>query len=284
MLSESSDWFYKELLYHLVYLGNWFKYFGKKVPIDFFEVWVGQRCSLRCKECCHLIPYADPVFYEMDTVIADCSAFLDLCEIEFFSIVGGEPFCHPELYRLLDFFSGRHDVLDGKIVTNGTVMPDRRTINSLKNLKGKFEVRIDLYPGKEEFTSRFYNSLLEEGIRCHLTRFEEWSWKRLGGPEQERLSTKAAKDAFARCWDKQCYTLANGEFTACPRGILSEHVFSIPKRRFEHMRILDDKSKATSKALIATCMTHKAYKDYCRHCLGMTKTNLDDVTPGVQIT
>jgi len=273
----------KAILYPLIYLGNWFKYLDKKVTIDFYEVWVGQRCSLRCKECCHLIPYAESVLYDIDAVIADCDAFLEICSIDYISIVGGEPFCHPELYRLIDFLANREDVLDGKLVTNGTVIPDSRTMDSLRALKGKMEVSIDLYPGKENATAQFHDLLVDAGIRCRLTHYNDWSWKRLGGPEQERLSAKAAKAAFSRCWDKQCYTLSNGEFTTCPRGILSEHVFGIPKRKYEHMHLSDFTGRTASKAMIATCMSHKVYKDYCKHCLGMSNANQEQITPGVQI-
>ena len=283
MLYEIINQHYKGFLYRFFYMESLFRYMFKKVPIDFFEVWIGQRCTLRCKECCHLIPYVESVIYDADTVIKDCVKFLMLCEIKFFSIVGGEPFSHPELYRVIDFVASRADIPDGKIVTNGTIIPDDRTIESLKALNGKFEVRIDMYPGKEEISTKFYNILLEAGIRCHLSHYTDWQWKELGGPNQERLSIKKTKDVFLECWDKRCYTLSNGEFTACPRGILSERVYGIPKRKFENIHLSKLKGNTAAKAMIATCMSHKVYKDYCQYCLGMTKTNTTHVTPGVQL-
>ena len=284
MSSENRYWLYKEILYRLIYVGNWVRFMFKKVPIDFFEVWVGQRCTLRCKDCCHLIPYVEPSLYDINSVIRDCELFLRFCKIDLFSIVGGEPFCHPELYKLIDFIAQRTDIPNVKIVTNGTIIPDDKTIESLKKINGIILISIDLYPGKEVIATNFYNRLLDAGVRCRLTQYSDWQWKELGGARQERLSINAAKNAFRECWDKRCYTLSNGEFTACPRGILSESVYGILKRKFENMRLSDIKGSLTAKAMIATCMSHKIYKDYCRHCLGMTKTNTNHVTPGVQLT
>lgn len=274
----------KQLYYNIAFIKNYIKYSFTKVNIPFFEVWVGQRCTLRCKECCHLIPYVEPKLFDIEELISDCKRILKCCNIAYFSILGGEPFCNHELYKLLDFVAECDEITDGKIVTNGTVLLDDKTITSLKKLNGKLIVSIDKYPNKEKICNRFHNLLTENGIKCRMNEYTDWNWKHTGDNTQKALSPESSQIIFSTCWVKDCYTLCDGEFTTCPRGITSYSVFGLPKNKFENVVLADYKSSRTLKAMLATAMDKKYYKDYCLYCLGLTKLNPYDITPGVQMS
>lgn len=274
---------YKSVYYGTLFLANFVKYSFRKLTIPFFEVWVGQSCSMRCKECCHLIPYVKPQLYNIDRVISDCKKMLEICNISYFSILGGEPFCHKELYKLLLFVEKRKDISDGKIVTNGTIIPDDKTTAALKRLNGKLIVSIDIYPGKEDKCQKFIQHLKANNIKYRVNHYLDWKWKHTGDYTQKELTAKASQFIFSSCWVKSCYTLCNGEFTSCPRGITSSSVFHIKKHRYENVMISEYASKLILKAMIATAMDQRIYKDYCRYCLGISDINPYDITPGVQL-
>ena len=46
----------KSILYWLFYLKNIWNYSRKKVHLNFLELWVGQSCTLKCRDCLHMIP------------------------------------------------------------------------------------------------------------------------------------------------------------------------------------------------------------------------------------
>ena len=126
----------KNAKYQKIYKKNLKKYKNSKVEL----VWVGKTCNLRCRDCLHMIPYIKQKKLEVSRLIGDCKRLLELCSINYFSIAGGEPFCCKNLFELIDFVTESADIKDGKIVTNGTVVPEERTIDALRRMKGKLEI------------------------------------------------------------------------------------------------------------------------------------------------
>lgn len=265
---------------------NIFKHIFKKVSIPFFEVWVGQTCNLKCVHCCHLIPYVKNDLYDIDKIIADCKKIFRLCKIEYFSIVGGEPFCNPDLYKLLDFIAESEEITNGKIVTNGSVKLNDRTLDSLKKMKGKLEIRVDQYPEYSNRSEEFYNLMLKNNIRCYINRADnvkDMNWKMVGGPLQKQIDKNIAQLLFSDCFASGCSTMARGEVTACPRGITSEMVYGIKKNKYENIFLDDISNGILSKAKIATCLFFDMYREYCRYCLSLSEINPYSVMPGDQI-
>lgn len=257
------------------------------MKIPFLEVWVGQFCNLRCKNCCHLIPHLEQCIYDIDEIIRDCRKMIKWCCVDFFSIVGGEPFCHPQLYKLLDYVAQCPEIKTGKIVTNGTVLPKEKTMESLKKLKGKLEIRINGYPGIGlGIAEAFADALEKNKIPYHFTRYRSdkpSSWKQLTPDGHVPLNTKRVKFLFSKCNIRDCNTLANGEFALCPRGIGSEGVFQITKNKYEHVNIRNMKNGKCARARIATCMNRTTYKEYCKYCLSLSEINKEFVQPGGQM-
>ena len=276
----------KCILYWLLFLKNLFKYSRKKVYLNFLELWVGQSCTLRCKDCLHMIPYVQQKRYDVDDLIQDCKKLFRICQVDYISVLGGEPLTNRQLYRLIDFISSCSHIRDGKLITNGTIMPDNRLIHSLIRLNGKLDVRIDSYPGSEEKAARFFQIMQENGIRSTLLHhevFEEMRWKWLGGQKQKLLEPRTSQAVYTHCALKGCYTLADGEFTVCPRGITTESVFGLPKNPWEHICVRTLPCNVFGRARFAVSLEQRIYKDYCRYCLGVSKVNPFSVDPGIQI-
>lgn len=278
----------KNIRYYFLYQYNCIRYRNKKVLIPFLEIWVGQFCNLKCKNCCHLIPYLEQKSYDIEQLIEDCRKLFQWCEVEYFSIVGGEPFSHPNLDKLINFVAGCPDIKSGKIVTNGTILPNENIVNALKGLEGKLEIRIDGYPeigiGVAE---KFAEMMRVNRIPYHFSRFnpdKPSSWKQLTPDHAAPLARNHSKELFARCNIRDCNTFADGELTLCPRGIGAEDVFHIRKNRYEHVKVRELEKAVSAKARIATGLDKTIYKDYCIYCLSLSEENNRFVKPGEQIT
>lgn len=272
--------------YKKIYKNYLKKYKDRKVELDFLEVWVGKVCNLRCRDCLHMLPYIKQKQSDISELIKDCEKLLELCDIKYFSIAGGEPFCCRNISELIDFVARCENIRDGKIVTNGTMMPDEKTIISLKEMQGKLEVRVDVYPGQEERTRKFIDMLEDNKIRNHIQFYrgdKKSNWKHVSSPMQMEICDSMVEMIYSGCSVRHCYTLCDGELTACPRGITTEEVFSLDKNPFEHVIVSELKNELESKARIATCFEDSVYKDYCKYCLGLTELNPYFVVPGVQV-
>ena len=276
----------KNRTYEKLFRKNIKLYRDRKVTLPFLEVWVGKACSLRCKACIHMIPYIEPQTIDIDELIRNCGKMLKLCTIEYLSVAGGEPFCCRNLYKFLDYIKDEGAITNGKIITNGTVLPDERTRNSIRNLNGKLEIRVDIYPGQEEKCAPMVEFLEKDNIRHHIQWYradKKSNWKFTGSPEQWEISEMMTRIIYRDCIDKHCYSMCGNEFTSCPRGIVSEEIFHVKKNPFEHIRVSELKEDALSRAKIATCMDDSVYKNFCRYCLGLTEANPYYVVPGEQM-
>lgn len=278
----------KNMKYCLLYQYNCIQFRNQKVPVPFLEIWVGQFCNLKCKNCCHLIPYIEQKLYDMDQIIEDCRKLFQWCEVGYFSIVGGEPFCHPELDKLIHFISRCPDVKRGKIVTNGTILPNENMLQALNGLKGKLEIRIDGYPGIGiGVAEKFAEMMKLNNIPYHFSRFhpdKPSSWKQLTPDGTVPLTQKHSKSLFAKCNIRDCNTLADGELTLCPRGIGAEYVFRIPKSKYEHVNVRELGKDVSAKARIAVGINKTICRDYCRYCFSLSEKNNRYVKPGEQIS
>lgn len=276
----------KIILYWLLYLKNIWYCSRKKIHLNFLELWVGQSCTLKCRDCLHMIPYIKPEIYDVEELIQDLKRLSRICQVDYISILGGEPLTNRKLYRLIDFINSCPQIKDGKLITNGTILPDERLLQSLVRLNGKLDVRIDSYPGSEAKALHFYEIMQENGIRSTLLRhevFEEMRWKWLGGLKQRQLTPRTSQAVYTHCALKGCYTLANGEFTVCPRGITTESVFGLSKNPWEHVKIRTLPCNVFGRAKFAVSLEQMIYKDYCRYCLGVSKLNPFSVNPGIQL-
>lgn len=277
----------KNIRYKVLYQYNYMRYRKKKVQIPFLEIWVGQCCNLYCKNCCHLIPNLENRLYDIEQIIEDCQKLFMWCEVEFFSIVGGEPFTHSQLYKLINFVAECSDIKRGKIVTNGTILPQDEMVRSLKKLHGKLEIRIDGYPGiGVGVAEKFADIMRQNEIPYHFARFnpdKPSSWKQLTPDYNIPLAKRQTKNLFAQCNIRDCNTLADGQLTLCPRGIGSEAVFHITKNKYEHINIRELTDSLSAKAKIATCIDQTIAKDYCRYCLSLSEKNDKYVKPGEQL-
>lgn len=263
--------------------------FVKKVHLKQVELWVGTKCTMRCKHCSHLIPYVKQELCDIDKLIEDTQILLANCKIDFLNVLGGEPFCHPQLDKLLEFIARRPDIKGGRIITNGTILPNEKQskiLTSQEMRSKEYPVCLDIYEPREAQALKFKQYLIDNNIK----HFINWNngkstgWLNVGGPEQKILSDEYVNLIYKDCPVRFCGSFLNGELTSCPRGVTTEEVYGHKKFFFEHVNVSKLKKNAFSRALIALCMNDKISKEFCKYCLGFdSNINHNLVKVGEQI-
>ena len=91
-----------------------------------FEVHVCEHCNLNCKGCYHFSPLAKEEFLDVVEWENDCKRLSILFdrEMEFISLMGGEPLLHPKICDLLKITRKYFDIGDVSIITNGILLLD----------------------------------------------------------------------------------------------------------------------------------------------------------------
>ena len=264
-----------------------FSYHPKwKVELNFLEVWVGQRCTLRCEHCLHLIPYLkEHNLYDIDELIEDIKKIQKYANIKHLSIAGGEPFTHPELYKLLNFIKNNDAIETSEVVSNVTLIPNEPTLKALKELGDKNFVRVDIYPNNEERGNKFLEICNQNNINTKVIFFPKnnvVAWWNAGGPNKKINSIKDTISKYNSCTIKDCNSLAEGIFSPCCRGIVAERIYNQKPNKFEIIDIRKIKMTAIGKALLAISTNKMFYKDFCQYCDGLSPL-AEEVVPGIQL-
>lgn len=187
------------------------------------------RCTLKCRLCCAYVPYyAKPVpHYSCSEVTKAIKRFFELVDFtDICTLTGGEPFLHDMLPNILDYarqYRARIGRLE--VITNGTVLPSERLVQSLKAADAR--VLMDDYgPSLSVHASeieeifkessvdceRRYNSDTEQGAYCN-------GWVDLLHFSDNPVSDRQAKSLFSRCVqanELRCNPVISGKIYACP--------------------------------------------------------------------
>ena len=105
----------------------------EKIVFNRIQYVVTEKCSLRCKDCSHLMPYYK---CPQDTNIAKNKVAFDLLldHVDYIAelrILGGEPFINKEIYKLIEDYFNNPKIQTISIYTNGTIIPDEKTLVAL---------------------------------------------------------------------------------------------------------------------------------------------------------
>ncbi len=195
-----------------------------KDTIDFLVFWVGTRCSLRCKNCGNLIPYAMPVSYDCTKILKNLEYICQDVKIRKLQIQGGEPFTYKKIAKVIEGCAKLNNIGRIEISTNGTILPDEETIKTLAAHADKVMVRFSMYDCVDaEARKRKIDILTANGVSVgnYNFMFSTGEWFDSGDYQQPRNEDKEqVREIYKNCCNRSCWTLAD-DFMACCGKILT---------------------------------------------------------------
>ena len=256
----------------------------KKIFLPFFVFWVGQHCSLTCKDCCNLIPYGHQKVYNVEDSLNALYALLRVADINHLQIQGGEPLLHPELHVFLEAISALpvHKI---SLTTNGTIRFSDKALEVLTK-NPKITITISNYPCATNNRKKLIEQLKHHHINFVLYEFmyENNEWFQSGDLSVERNDIdRDVQKIYDDCEQKECIVLANGQFATCGKiftlcdiyGLNNEsnHILNISE-------ILKTEPDTLSERFSHVMGLSAVFKEACKYCKG-TYTR---VTPGTQLS
>ena len=141
------------------FLTEWFWNYKKKVCLMEVHSTVTSRCTLKCKHCNMFMPYyKEHVGYTAKDILEDLELlFRHVDYIVAYRILGGEPLINNELEDMIKQIGDRYGDRIGNIgiITNGTLLPDEKLIETSKkyNVKFDFSDYTDVVDYKKRFAA-----------------------------------------------------------------------------------------------------------------------------------
>lgn len=211
--------FKSTIKYLSIYISSLMKGY-KPIIFNSMEMVVTEKCNLLCPGCISLIPlYKDRENKDIDDLSNYLSTFLDVVDyISIIKIMGGEPFLNRNLSSFLEKFCSeeRYSEKFNKLVfiTNGTVIPDKATLNVMGLFKDKIEVRVSNY-GKK--SSKIIDSLIENDVVYVIGKDSNSHWVDIGDLKRKNRDELTLNKMFSECEAKKnCNTLLDGKLYLCP--------------------------------------------------------------------
>jgi organic radical activating enzyme len=190
---------------------------GGDITIGFLVFWVGTKCSMRCKDCCNLIPYLEQESFNAETIIDDLKRVAQFCRIKHLQIQGGEPLTHPHLDYIIKSICGIRNIEKITLATNGTLFFDDKLLSVLKD-NPKVEIRISNYRHLEKKRVQVMQHLSASGITYQSYDFIYGSgeWFNSGGPDEiKNQNNREVQNLYDSCENKVCWTLVDGCLNIC---------------------------------------------------------------------
>ena len=241
---------------------------------------VTERCSLKCKDCSHLIQYYK---YPKDIDLANYKASFERllqsidCVAEL-RILGGEPFMNKNIDSLIREYGHNTKIQEISIYTNGTIVPENYILRSIS--ENGVIIHISNYRINEKSINQLVKKLEEYSIKYFVREYEQW--QDAGSLEYRNFSREKMEDVFQTCIERKCYTFLRGKLYRCPRSAHGMNLKGIPDTPNDYVDFNEESTdlivlkKKIRQLQKLTCI------EACQYCSGLDNHE-EGISAAIQI-
>lgn len=251
----------------------------KEVNIPQIEFCLTTQCTLKCKDCCALMPPFNQKGHikmsvgEFKTTLDQILNSVNI--IRKLIILGGEPLLRHELPELLEYAALKDKVKHIAIVSNGTMIPNRELINTLKKYN-KINFYMSNYSGNPEIEpilkyDEIKKILKENGLKYQM--MESWTWLKECGFSKQKHDEKKRIHNYNHCHRTKCLQTLDRKIDICSKAFSGRNLGLINTQDFI------DLEKTTDLKQDLINFYKKEMVDACEYCI----LSDEEVKPAVQI-
>ncbi|MGN0577440.1 MAG: radical SAM protein [Ruminiclostridium sp.] len=257
---------------------------------DLFEMnRVGIRmtnlCNLRCRLCVAHSPYTkDTVHISIETLNKSVDRYFEIVDyVGKLSIAGGEPLLHPDLPDFLRHLSiYKEKIGTVELVTNGTIVPDIKLIETMRLFEPKFNLLIDNYGSVSSKVNQIDKVMSNHNVTYSIRDYCSESmhcggWVDLGNATERKHSYEEAVKLYAKCLFPQkmkfCFGITKGKIFPC--GTVSRrYQLNLQTDYNEYIDLFDESLTVEQQRKKITDIYNGNYLSACEYCNGMCEDSV----------
>jgi MoaA/NifB/PqqE/SkfB family radical SAM enzyme len=256
------------------------KCFEYEFFIENLDVVVTEKCTLRCVGCSNLIShYGNPQNYDFDSITGPVDLLLNHVDfIGEFRLLGGELFINKDTHRVILRYCDSPKIGRILIYTNGTLIPDAQTIETLKSKK--VFVRISGYKQLSRNIDKLMQIFKDENIRYDIAYPSEW--QDLGELKFRNYTESELEISYKECQCRDIPTLLKNKIYPCPYAAHGVNLGVIPENDFDSIDIVNREfAKFELKRALEKIFFEQKYLTSCGYCSGRN-FNVQGIEPAIQ--
>jgi organic radical activating enzyme len=246
------------------------------------DIPITMRCSLRCRDCANLMQYfKKPAHAGFDQLQKSIDRYFKAVDYTFdVRLLGGEPFVNPDCYKYIDLllqYSSQFAYIF--VFTNGTIIPNEKTLAVLKN--PKVYVQISEYNVPSQKIERLSEIFDNHGIFYKV--FAPQSWQDCARIQDYHRTDDELAFILKTCKVHNTPSIIDGKVFRCPLAGNAYLLSAMPADIYEYVELIntsDTNGELQKKIQSLMEQTRLKACNFCGYRDPSGITNI--VAPGVQ--
>lgn len=270
---------------------EWNLRWRNKCVLSKIDTVITSRCTLRCRDCNLFIGYAKQhTDMGLQDLQRNFDTFFDSVDFVYeYTLLGGEPFMHVDLDKILSYLMENYGNRVGKVnlISNGTVVPCDNVLELMK--KYEMSVHISDYTQSvkyEKKLAKVIETFKKTGIEYYV--IPNNTWKDVKYPVKE-FTAENPREHMLLC-GHSTHSVGNGKLYWCDPAFAAECFTGFKAMEDDFLDLVrnkEDNSKYQATLNILKYMlgdvNEKGYMSICEKCAGVGKDNSVIVTAGLQM-
>ncbi len=256
-------------------------YEKKELNIPQIEFCITTKCTLKCKDCCALIPKFNK-YKHINMSFEEYKLYLDrilenVNSIRHFVLLGGETLINQDLAKMIEYTCNLEKINIVELITNGTMKFPNDLITELKRNNKKVYVYISNYSVNSELQSilkhqqQIIDTLKENNIKYQMAENREWV-REMGFADTPSDKITTEERMHFKCFRTQCNQVLNGYIDICSKAATA--------RELNLLDIKDSVDIVNSSDLKEDLINfyQNDYIDACKYCI----LSSEKIMPAIQ--
>ncbi len=237
-----------------------------KLVFNRIQYVVSERCSLKCRDCSHLMQYYQQP-QDIDLIKYKASFDLLLENVDCIAelrILGGEPFMNRSMNKVIEWYHDSNKIQSISVYTNGTIIPNEDILKELQ--KNKIKVHISNYKINELGIQKLSQLFNKYHIKYFVREYD--SWQNPGGVKYRNYSLEQMKEIFSVCFERNGFTFLKGQLHRCPRAAHAMNLKIMPDIREDYIDLFNWKGTKEELKQQLRNLQERLWLEGCNYCSG----------------
>lgn len=241
---------------------------------------VTEKCNLNCDHCAAFVPQnLNPHTFSAESIFQSVKNYCEAFDFVYrVCIMGGEPFLHKEIISIIDLISTIPNLLFIDFATNGTVVPNSRTLDAVRRAGSCIEVSD--YSVASRKMEQLFTDCAELGILYFHQKYSFWG--NLGEITDYQRSDAELHTYFMECIQGPGITnhIIDGVLYRCLTSGMARRLAMYPENKNDYLNLLDKNIKSLELHNEIKKFTFRTKPlEACRYC----RNGTHQVKAGLQI-